>query len=84
LAKNRGWNTYGLSDRSTGDHAPYLKCPVHFYRELITDPRDSSVFICPECGLSSPYEENQLSHDFFTLDCHYRCSNSEKERASMQ
>jgi hypothetical protein len=63
MTRNRGWNVFGLSDKSTGDHAPFLKCPVHFYQKMITDPRDSSVFICPECGLSSPYKPEELTKE---------------------
>jgi hypothetical protein len=61
LAKHRGFNLIGFKDKNTGDHDPYLHCPIHIGRVLIKDPKDSSVLICPDCGLS--FEETELTHE---------------------
>jgi hypothetical protein len=59
MARNRGWNTYGLSDRSTGDHEKYLHCPVHVGNQLV---KVDDTFICPSCGLEG-YQEPELTHE---------------------
>jgi hypothetical protein len=49
---------------SLGNHDPgTLHCPIHIGTPLIKDPKDkeSSVLICPECGL--PYQETELTHE---------------------
>lgn len=30
---------------------------------MITDPRDTSMLLCPECGLSSPYKPEELTKE---------------------
>jgi hypothetical protein len=44
----------GFKDTNTADHAASLKCEIHKGTPLIKDPKDkdSSLWICPECGLS--------------------------------
>jgi hypothetical protein len=63
MAKHRGFNfcLIGFKNTSTGDHAPYLHCPVHIGRELIVDPKDPDTLMCPDCGLKM--SENELMHD---------------------
>jgi hypothetical protein len=60
LARSRGWNTYGLGDKTTGDHPENtFQCSIHAGTQLIKDPKDQDTLICPSCGLS--YQPSELT-----------------------
>lgn len=59
MAKHQGFNLIGFRDKTIDSN--FLHCPIHIGRPLVKDPKDSSVLMCPECGL--PYQEKELTHD---------------------